>query len=105
VILARFESCRFCSLPPQSLRFIEDFVHYRGNLKEMERVSGESYWTLRTRLGEVIEQMGYQEAETSSLEEASAKRKKVLDRLEAGELDAAEAAELLAALTSARGRA
>ena len=80
-------------------------MHYRGNLKEMERVSGESYWTLRTRLGEVIEQMGYQEAETSSLEEASAKRKKVLDRLEAGELDAAEAAELLAALTSARGRA
>jgi hypothetical protein len=105
VILARYEPCALGNLSPESLRFVESFVRRRGNLREMERELGESYWTLRTRLSEVIKEMGYDEAEGApSAEEVAARRKEILDQLEAGELDAKEAAALLSALGSERRR-
>ena len=106
VILARYEPCSFCRLSPQSLEFIEQFVRYRGNLKGMERELRESYWALRTRLGDVIREMGFEEAgEVPSEEELAASRAAILDRLDAGEIDAAQAAEMLAELRDAEGRA
>jgi hypothetical protein len=49
--------------------------------------------------------MGYDEAEGApSAEEVAARRKEILDQLEAGELDAKEAAALLSALGSERRR-
>ena len=105
VILARYEPCALSNLSPESLRFVESFVRRRGNLKEMERELGESYWTLRTRLSEVIKEMGFDEAEVApSVEEVAARRREILDQLEAGELNAKEAASLIASLTSERAR-
>lgn len=98
-ILARYDPCRFCSLSPESLRFAEAFLRYRGNLKEMERELGESYWTLRTRLSEVIKEMGFDAAEPAPApEEPRPRRRRILDKLEAGEIGAGEAAEMLADL-------
>ncbi|MHB0876056.1 MAG: DUF2089 family protein [Anaerolineae bacterium] len=111
VISARYAPCRFCSLPADSLQFVEHFMKYRGNLKEMERELGESYWTLRTRLGEVIRQMGYAEAEEGPpaagrpTDGDAAKRRQILDRLEAKEIDATEAAQMLSSLSTGRSRA
>lgn len=99
VILARYQPCRFCRLSPESLQFAEQFLRYRGNLKEMEREQGESYWTLRNRLGDVIREMGFEEPrERLSEEELASRRREVLDRLDAGEINAEEAVELLASL-------
>jgi len=99
VILARYEPCAFCRLPEGSLQFIEQFVRYRGNLKEMERELGESYWSLRNRLTQVIRELGFEEVgERLGVEELAARRREILDRLDAGEIDAAQAAEMLAEL-------
>jgi len=104
VILARFEPCALGRLSPESLKFVESFVRRRGNLKEMERELGESYWTLRTRLSEVIKEMGYEEGEAvAPAEEMAARRREVLDQLEAGQIDAQQAAALLASLGPGRG--
>jgi hypothetical protein len=94
VILAQYTPCRFCRLSSESLHFIEAFVRNRGNLKEMEREVGESYWSLRSRLNDVIDELGF---EVDMAEEmAGARRREVLERLGQGEIDAEEAARLLA---------
>ena len=103
VILARYEPCALANLSPSGIQFVESFVRHRGNLKEMERELGESYWTLRTRLGEVIKEMGFDEAEAAiSAEEVAARRREILDQLEARELDAKQAAALLSSLAPQR---
>jgi hypothetical protein len=54
VIQSRYMPCRFCKLSPESLDFLETFVRNRGNVKEMERELGISYWTVRGRLNDLI---------------------------------------------------
>lgn len=105
VILARYEPCPMCRLSEPSMRFVEAFVKYRGNLKEMERELGQSYWALRNRLGEVIRELGFEDTERPgpSEEQVAISRREVLDRLEAGEIDAAEAARLLGSMREAPG--
>ena len=105
VILARYEPCSFCKLSVESLQFVEQFVRYRGNLKEMERELGESYWALRNRLTDVIRELGFEEAaEPVADDELATQRREILDRLDAGEIDAAHAAEMLAELREAGSR-
>jgi len=105
VILARYEPCVFCRLPDEGLTFVGNFVRYRGNLKEMERALGQSYWTLRNQLGEVIREMGFEDATPADDDEAARaqRRRELLDQLERGEIDAARAAQLLAELRTAPG--
>ncbi|WAH38482.1 DUF2089 domain-containing protein [Alicyclobacillus dauci] len=47
-------------LPPEQLTFVEVFLRCRGNIREVERELGISYPTVRARLDEVIESLGYQ---------------------------------------------
>ncbi len=76
VILARYEPCRFCRLSEDSLAFLGSFVKNRGNLKEMERELGQSYWGLRNKLNEVIAELGYEvpAPETANAELAEQRR-------------------------------
>lgn len=104
VILARYQTGALAKLSPQNLEFVEYFVRRRGNLKEMERELGESYWTLRNRLSEVIKEMGFDESEAPlPPEEVAMRRREVLDQLEAGEIDAKTAAAALAPLAPEQG--
>jgi len=92
VILAKYRLNCLSRLPTESQSFIEHFVRYRGNLKEMERESGVSYWALRNQLDDVIGQLGY----TVPDEEAAAAetmRREVLARLSRGEIDIQTAAD------------
>jgi hypothetical protein len=101
VILARYAPCSFCKLSADSLHFIEVFVKNRGNLKEMEREVGQSYWGLRARLNEVIAELGFEvstEAPGLSDEELAQRRREILERIDRGEIKAEEAAQLLSAL-------
>lgn len=103
VILARYDPCPFCRLAPDSQAFITAFVRYRGNLKEMERELGQSYWSLRNRLQEIIQEMGFEPvpAREEQGAEREAARREILERLERGEISVAEAVAAL----SKRGEA
>ncbi len=97
VVTGRFQSCRFCKLPPKSVEFLEAFVKSRGNVKEMERELGISYWTIRTQLNELIQELGF-EVEAAQEDELKARRREILEQVDRGELSAAEATEQLAKL-------
>lgn len=101
VVSGRYQPCRFCKLPPESVHFLEAFVRSRGNVKEMERELGISYWTIRTRLNELIEELGFEvdnSAETEREEELKKQRRAILEQIDRGELSANDAAVALAKL-------
>lgn len=102
VVLARYAPCAFCRLTPEHLAFVMAFVKNRGNLKEMERELGESYWALRARLNEVIGALGFETQPTPDQEALQVERREILARLERGEMTAVEAASALAASTGKR---
>jgi len=116
VVRSHYDPCPFCRLAPEDLAFMLLFVRSRGNVKDMERELGVSYWTIRGRLNEVITSMGLEptgEGEPSEVPFADAQpreqlaggagraagqaaaRQDVLDRLRRGELSAEQAAEEL----------
>ncbi len=93
VIEGRFAPNEFALLPPDHLEFLRIFVKVRGNLKEVERVLGLSYPTVRVRFEKLLLALGY-EAAADVVEE----RTGILDQLEAGRIDAEEASRRLQAL-------
>jgi hypothetical protein len=96
VIQARYEPCRFCHLHEESLRFLGAFVKNRGNLKEMERELGQSYWSLRNRLNELVAELGFEVApEDEGQDDPTTQRKAILEQLKRGEIDTAAAAVML----------
>jgi hypothetical protein len=106
VILGRFKPNIFSRLSPENLHFLELFVKNRGNVKDMEREMGSSYWTIRNRLNEIIIELGFEadannEPALSEQEERkllSSERQDILAQLESGDLTAVEAAAKLASL-------
>ncbi len=104
-VRARYRPTIFSRLGEADLRFLEIFVKNRGNVKEMERELEVSYWTIRSRLDDVIAALGFGDGEglESPIEapsgaEQARQRQELLDALEAGEITVAEAAERLDAL-------
>ncbi len=94
-VTGRFAPCRFCRLPPETAQFLELFVRNRGNVKEMERELGISYWIIRSRINELIKDLGF---ETDEQEDLGSKRQEILARVDRGEITAGEAAELMGRL-------
>ncbi|HHV55429.1 MAG TPA: DUF2089 domain-containing protein [Firmicutes bacterium] len=109
-LTGHFYPGRFGRLSREQQQFIEVFVVCRGNIKEVERVLGVSYPTVRGRLEQVIEALGYPVerreagaggaaantaragARASSEEPGRAeKRRKVLEALRRGEISTEEA--------------
>lgn len=93
-VVGRFELSPFFRLSPVSLRFLEVFVRNRGNVKELERETGESYWAIRRRLDEVIAEMGFEQPK----QDLSTRRQEILGQLSRAEIDVQEATRLLASL-------
>jgi hypothetical protein len=105
-VRGKWEPCRFCQLDADTLRFVEVFVKNRGNLKEMERELSESYWTLRARLNQAIEALGFDapigietapevEPEAGTVARA---RRDLLQQVQDGAIPAAEAVRRLSEL-------
>ena len=95
-IESEYSTCRFCRLTQESLDFIEIFVKNRGNIREMERELEISYPTVRSRLNDVIKELGYEvEAESATSDEMADERRTILKRLNEGEISASEATELI----------
>ena len=103
-ISGRFQPTIFNRLSPESLAFVETFVRLRGNIKEMERELGVPYNAVRSRLDEVIAELGFTpenppEAPPEPLaNEASTSRQEILAQLERGEINASKAVGLIADL-------
>jgi len=92
-----FVNCRFCGLTPEQKHFVEVFIKNRGNIKDVERELGISYPTVRGRLDNVLEAMGYRVDEEDRAEVAH-RRRAILDQLSKGEIGADDAVKLLKAL-------
>jgi hypothetical protein len=73
------------------------FVRSRGNVKEMERELGISYWTIRGRLNDLIQELGLDVEPVDEVDVAT-ERREILEQVDRGEMTAAEAAEMLSQL-------
>ena len=82
---------KFCQLTTEQREFIEVFLASRGNIKEVERFFGISYPTVRSRLDQIIETLGYR----VEYAESESQRKDILKALNEGEITAEEAIKLL----------
>jgi hypothetical protein len=94
VVLGRYQPCPFCKLSPESTRFLLTFVRCRGNVKEMERELGISYWTVRRQLDGLIQELGVQATPVQE-EDVTALQLEILEQVNRGEISAAEASEIL----------
>lgn len=91
-----FDQGRLGRLSREQVAFVEAFVRCEGKLNRLEKELGMSYPTLRSRLTEVIQEMGYEVGpETGRLDEE--KRHRILDELARGEISSEEAMQLLEA--------
>jgi len=101
-IKGHFErGCRFCGLDPEQARILEVFLSCRGVLRDMERVLGLSYPTVRARVDTMLASLGYAPREEArALEELADQRRLILDQLQAGEITAEDASTRLKALAS-----
>ena len=83
---------------------LELFLRVRGNMKEMERVLGVSYPTVRARLEEALAAAGLpREGQAPAAPDLAPQRAAILDELERGEITPAEAAARLRAIQQGRG--
>ena len=74
-------------------QFVITFLQVGGNLKEMERIMGISYPTVRARLSEILAGLGVQPSGKSV-----PTRHEILELLAQGKLDSEEAARQLSEL-------
>jgi hypothetical protein len=81
-------------LSPNDFDFIVLFIKTRGNIKEMERALGISYWSIRSKLNEIVEQLGLED-EGQQLEETTNQRQVILEQLNSGLISVQEAAAML----------
>jgi|MudIll2142460700_1097286.scaffolds.fasta_scaffold840141_1 hypothetical protein len=84
----------FARLEPNDFDFIVLFVKTKGNIKEMERELGISYWTIRSKLNDLVIQLGLDNAQPV-LADAANRREQILEQLNAGLISVPEAAALL----------
>jgi hypothetical protein len=98
-IRGHFEIPRYARLEPDQLEFLEIFLKSRGMLNGVERELGISYPTAKARLDTLINALGLTPYETKDKSEKNAaKRKLILEQLEAGEITADEAKRKLGVL-------
>ncbi|MBX3055034.1 MAG: DUF2089 domain-containing protein [Anaerolineae bacterium] len=97
-VIGEFQPTIFSRLSPENLAFLEVFIKNKGNVKEMERELGESYWAIRNRINEVIEQLGLEKKNVEPAETQagmSTRRQEILAQLDRGEIDVNTATERL----------
>jgi len=93
--------CRFCGLDPEQARMLDVFLSCRGVLRDMEKVLGLSYPTVRSRVDAMLNALGYTPREEArAIDELAEQRRAILDQLQAGEITAEEASTRLKALGS-----
>lgn len=95
-LCGHFTGCDFCGLSNDDALFVLTFLKCRGSIKDVEKELGISYPTVRGRLDAVLERLGLKSS--ASADEVREERRQILSRLENGEINADQAAELLKSL-------
>lgn len=85
-----FSLSKFNLLSKEQLDFIETFMVARGNIKEVEKELGISYPTVRGKLSDIIQALGYETRQKTVLDERA-----ILGMLEKGEITPDEAIKML----------
>ena len=96
----QFSQNRFARLTGEQTAFLETFVRCQGKLSWVGEELDLSYPTVRSRLNDLIQALGFevQEAPPAEVRQRSAlQRQAILDDLAAGKISAADAVGLLAA--------
>ena len=93
-IEGHFETGRMGQLTAEQLSFVETFLRCEGKLNRMEGVLGLSYPTLRSRLSQVIQAMGF-EVGPEQADTSDEQRHQILDELASGQISSEQAMELL----------
>jgi hypothetical protein len=84
----QFGTGRLSMLSVEQMAFAETFLSCRGNIKEVEKALGISYPTVRSRLDDVLETMGYPVKRKDD-------KSDVLEALSRGEISVDEAASAI----------
>ncbi len=92
-----FQPDKFSYLSREQKAFIEVFLKCRGNIKEVEKEMGISYPTVRGKLDDVVQSLGYHVSSDSRDpdSEPQKSRKEILERLSNGKITYEEAMNLL----------
>lgn len=91
----QFALGRLYQLLPEQLEFVEIFLRCEGKINRVEQELGMSYPAVRARLTEVINALGYEIGEPENKPVSEETRREVLAELNAGNLSAEEALQLL----------
>lgn len=91
----QFALGRLYQLLPEQLEFVEIFLRCEGKINRVEQELGMSYPAVRARLTEVINALGYDISEPENKPVSAETRREVLAELNAGNLSAEEALQLL----------
>ncbi|GAA2364408.1 hypothetical protein Cme02nite_33140 [Catellatospora methionotrophica] len=81
----RFEPPQLAQLSGDDQVFVAAFVRSHGSIKEMERIFGVSYPTIKSRLNRIAERLDFVDTDPAPT------GADVLDRLQRGEIDVAAA--------------
>jgi hypothetical protein len=92
-VSGRFRLGRFQDLTSEQLAFAEVFIRCEGKITRVESELGLSYPTVRNRLNELIQAMGYSVRDEPRM--TPEERRTILDRLASGEISSEEAVHLL----------
>ena len=87
-VRGEFDLNEFAVLSPENLEFLRLYIKVRGNLKEVERILGVSYPTVRARFDGLLRAVGYEP-------EGPDPRDETLALLERGQISAEEAVKRL----------
>ena len=84
-IEGRFELPPLARLPAEDQIFVAAFVRSHGSIKEMERIFGVSYPTIKSRLTRIADNLEFVETNPTP------SRAEILERLRQGEISAEDA--------------
>jgi len=94
----RFTMGRLFQLTPEQLHFVEIFLRCEGKINRVQEEVGLSYPTVRSRLEEVIQALGYEVGKDRKDRETDDEhRRHILERLASREISSEEAFRLLQA--------
>jgi hypothetical protein len=85
VVEGQFEPPQLAQLSVDDQVFVAAFVRSHGSIKEMERIFGVSYPTIKSRLNRIAQMLDFVETDPAP------SRADVIDRLRRGEIDAQQA--------------
>ena len=88
-------STPFAQLTPEQLEFVELFVRCEGKISRMESELNMSYPTIRSRLRDIVREMGFEPGQSDAPRLTENERLKILQDLDQGNVTFEEAMQLL----------